>query len=151
MARSEGETGSSLLRAWMVVKQLLMASYVRSTALLYVLQGDLRNFLAVRASYRDAGSPGEFLNPHGKLLSASRASDLHASGFGFFIHTGQIYLIKINKPQALLKFIDFFPHLCGDDTAKRHRRPTISRPRVPRIRDGGLYERVHRGTSEGEP
>ena len=82
-----GETGSSLLRAWMVVKQLLMASYVRSTALLYVLQGDLRNFLAVRAAYRDAGSPGEFLNPHGKLLSASRASDLHASGFGFFIHT----------------------------------------------------------------
>ena len=87
MARSLGETGSSLLRAWMVVKQLLTASYVRSTALLYVLQGDFRNLLAVRATHRDAGLPGEFLNPHGKLLAASRTSDLHAFHFGFFIHT----------------------------------------------------------------
>jgi hypothetical protein len=64
-----------------------MASYVRSTTLSYVLQDDFADLLAGWAAYRNAGFPGEFLHPHGKLLLASRAGYLHALAFGFLVHT----------------------------------------------------------------
>ena len=58
-----------------------------SRTLLYVLQDDFADLLAVGAADGKANRPGEFLHPHGELLSASRTRDLNAFHFAFFIHT----------------------------------------------------------------
>lgn len=65
----------------------LVASSMCSRTLLYVLQDDLADLLAVGTANGKANRPGKFLHPHGKLLMASGTSHLNALYFAFFIHT----------------------------------------------------------------
>lgn len=87
MARSGGEANRLYSGPGWFSKELSVASPMCSRTLLYVLQDDFADLLAVGAADGKADCPGEFLHPHGELLSASRAYHLNAFYFAFFIHT----------------------------------------------------------------